>query len=48
MKGVAHYYNVEVNGRFRDDLAWFYPEATSQAKLIENYVAFWKGIRIEE
>jgi uncharacterized protein (DUF427 family) len=47
-KGVAHYYNVEVNGRFRDDAAWFYPEATNQAKLIENYVAFWKGIRIEE
>lgn len=46
-KGLAHYYNIEVNGKFRDDAAWFYPETLPQAKIIENYVAFWKGIKIE-
>lgn len=47
-KGVAHYYNIEVNGKFRDEGAWYYPETNDSAKEIENYVAFWKGIRIEE
>lgn len=47
-KGVAHYYNIEVNGKFRDDAAWYYPETLVEAKIIENYVAFWKGIQIEE
>ena len=46
-KGVAYYYNVEVNGKFRDEAAWSYPETTGYAKEIENYIAFWKGIRIE-
>jgi uncharacterized protein (DUF427 family) len=46
-KGVAHYYTVEVNGEIRDEAAWCYPEASEYAKVIENYIAFWKGIKIE-
>ena len=45
-KGVAHYYNVEVNNKFRDEAAWCYTETSDYAKEIEGYVAFWKGIRI--
>lgn len=45
-KGVAYYYNIEVNGEFRDEAAWCYSETTEYAKKIENYVAFWRGIRI--
>ena len=45
-KGVANYYNIEVYGEFRDDAAWHYVETTEYANKIENYVAFWKGIRI--
>ncbi|MFK7001053.1 DUF427 domain-containing protein [Flavobacterium oreochromis] len=47
-KGIAQYYNIEVNGKFRDDAAWYYPEIINNAKFIENYVAFWKGIKIEK
>ncbi|MBY0482745.1 MAG: DUF427 domain-containing protein [Chitinophagaceae bacterium] len=45
-KGVAHYYTIEVKGESRDEAAWCYPEVSDYAKKIENYVAFWKGIRI--
>ncbi|MFH6967977.1 DUF427 domain-containing protein [Flavobacterium sp. FlaQc-28] len=45
-KGVAYYYNIEVNGEFRDEAAWCYSETTEYATKIENYVAFWRGIRI--
>lgn len=44
--GFAHYYNIQVNGEFRDDAAWCYPETTEYAKEVENYIAFWKGMRI--
>ena len=47
-KGVAHYYNVEVINKFRDEAAWCYTETSDYAKEIEGYIAFWKGIRIEK
>ena len=47
-KGVASYYTVEVNGSENPDAAWYYPETSELAKGIKNYVAFWKGIKIEE
>ena len=46
-KGVASYYDIEVNGKANTGAAWFYPEAKETAKHIENYVAFWKGVSIE-
>ena len=45
-KGTASYYNVVVNGETNSDAAWCYPEAKDEAKNIENYVAFWKGVEI--
>ncbi len=46
-KGVANYYTIEVNGKENKDAAWFYPETKDLAKGIKNYVAFWKGVKVE-
>lgn len=46
-KGVASYYNVVVSGEKNKDAAWFYPETSDLAKNIKGYVAFWKGVKVE-
>lgn len=46
-KGVASYYNVEVDGQINKDAAWYYPTAKDKAKNIEGYVAFWRGVKVE-
>ena len=45
-KGTASYYDVDANGKINKDAAWFYPSPKTEAKEIENYVAFWKGVEI--
>jgi uncharacterized protein (DUF427 family) len=47
-KGTASYYDVVVDGATNKDAAWFYPETKDAAKEIENYVAFWKGVKVTE
>ena len=47
-KGTASYYDVVVNGERNADAAWYYPEAKPDAKEIEGYVAFWKGVKVAE
>lgn len=47
-KGEASYYTIEANGSKNPDAAWFYPNAKDAAKNIENYIAFWRGVKIEE
>lgn len=47
-KGTASYYNVAVNGDINTDAAWYYPDAKPDAKNIEGYVAFWKGVKMAE
>ena len=47
-KGTASYYDVEVNGKRNAGAAWFYPEPKAAAKQIKGYVAFWKGVQVEE
>ncbi|MBK6749703.1 MAG: DUF427 domain-containing protein [Pyrinomonadaceae bacterium] len=46
-KGTASYYDIVVNGETNKDAAWYYPETKSDAKNIEGYVAFWKGVEIK-
>ncbi len=46
-KGTASYYDVVVNGEVNKDAAWFYPDSKDAAKNIQNYVAFWKGVKVE-
>ena len=47
-KGNASYYTVEVNGKSNRDAAWYYPEPKTAAAQIKDYVAFWKGVKVEE
>lgn len=46
-KGTASYYAVVVSGLENKDAAWYYPNASTKAKPIEAYVAFWNGVRLE-
>ena len=45
-KGVASYYNIEVDGKTNEGAAWYYPEPKTAADNIKGYVAFWKGVEI--
>jgi uncharacterized protein (DUF427 family) len=47
-KGLASYYNVEVNGSTNPNAAWYYPTPKVEAQQIAGYIAFWKGVRVEE
>ena len=47
-KGLASYYDVEVNGYTNKDAAWYYPEVSELAKGIKGYVAFWNGVEVTE
>ena len=44
-KGVASYYDVEVEGQLNPAAAWYYPNPKPEANNIAGYVAFWKGIK---
>ncbi len=46
-KGLANYYHIVVKGKVNEDAAWYYPEPRDAAKHLKNYVAFWKGVRVE-
>ena len=46
-KGVASYYTVIVDGQENKDAAWYYPTPKEKAKNIANYVAFWRGVKVE-
>jgi uncharacterized protein (DUF427 family) len=47
-KGTASYFDVEVNGKRNGGAAWYYPEPKPAAKQIKDYVAFWRGVQVEE
>ena len=47
-KGTASYYTIEVSGTINQDAAWYYPEPKNAAREIKNYVAFWKGVKVEK
>ena len=47
-KGIASYYDIEVEGEKNQDAAWYYPQASELAKSIEGYVAFWNGVEVKE
>ena len=46
-KGKASYYSLDVDGEKNPDAAWYYPETSELAKNIKGYVAFWKGVKVE-
>ena len=47
-KGTASYYTVVVGGKENPDAAWYYPDPKSAAANIKDYIAFWKGVRVEK
>ncbi|MEQ6123588.1 DUF427 domain-containing protein [Pseudotenacibaculum sp. MALMAid0570] len=47
-KGEASYYHVNVEGNQNDNAAWYYPKTSEHAKHIEGYVAFWRGVKVEQ
>lgn len=46
-KGTASYYDIHTNGASNRDAAWTYPQPSQAAARIKDYVAFWKGVRIQ-
>ena len=46
-KGLASYYNVEVDGQVNRDAAWYYPSPKPAASHIKDHVAFWRGVSVE-
>ena len=47
-KGLASYYNIVVDGETNPDAAWYYPQPKEAADNIRDYIAFWKGVKIQE
>jgi len=47
-KGLASYYNIVLEGDVNKDAAWYYPEPKPAASKIKDYIAFWKGVEIQE
>ncbi|MEO0480736.1 MAG: DUF427 domain-containing protein [Planctomycetota bacterium] len=45
-KGTARYYDIVVGGEVNAGAAWCYPDCKPEAKNIEGYFAFWKGVSV--
>lgn len=46
-KGIASYFDVEVDGSVNYGAAWFYPDPSEAAMNLKNRVAFWRGVKVE-
>jgi len=46
-KGEASYYTINVKGQKNSDAAWYYPNPKEKAANIKDYVAFWRGVKVE-
>ena len=47
-KGTASYYHVVIGGDRNEDAAWCYAAPKDAAKYIEGYVAFWRGVEVDQ
>jgi uncharacterized protein (DUF427 family) len=47
-KGTASYFDVEVHGKLNHDAAWYYPDPKPAASKIKGYVAFWRGVKVQD
>ena len=47
-KGTATYFHIRAGGDVNSDAAWTYAEPKAASKDVQHYVAFWKGVDIEE
>ena len=46
-KGTASYYDVVVDGEIAPGAAWYYKDPKHAASEIKDYVAFWRGVKVE-
>ena len=46
-KGVASYYDVNVDGAVSKDAVWYYTEPSAAAEQITDRVAFWRGVEVQ-
>ncbi len=46
-KGMANYFDLVVDGKINSGAAWYYPEPKPAAADIKDYVAFWRGVKVE-
>jgi uncharacterized protein (DUF427 family) len=46
-KGIARYYDVEVDGVVNRKAAWYYPHPSPLARKIKDHVAFWNRVQIQ-
>jgi uncharacterized protein (DUF427 family) len=47
-KGLASYYDIEIDGNINKDAAWYYHNPKPAANKIKDYIAFWKGVEIKK
>lgn len=45
-KGIATYYDIEVDGEVNEGACWIYEEPYPESALIDKHVAFWKGVDV--
>ncbi len=48
VKGQARYMNLLIDGQDNLDAAWYYPDPKPAARKIKGYVAFWRGVDVEQ
>lgn len=46
-KGTAGYYDIVVDGSVNSGAAWYYASPKPAASDIKNYVAFWRGVKVD-
>jgi uncharacterized protein (DUF427 family) len=49
-KGVANYYNLDVDGKSLENFVWYYPQPSDAAKEIKDKIAFYQknGLKVVE
>ena len=47
-KGTASYYDIVVDGQVNEQAAWYYADPKPEAANIKGFVAFWKGVVVED
>ena len=45
-KGLAGYYDIEVEGQTNRNAAWYYAQPSNAAQQIKDHVAFWHGVKV--
>ncbi len=45
-KGLAGYYDIEVDGQVNRNAAWYYAQPSAAASQIKDHVAFWRGVKV--